>query len=134
MSKFSSQLSGFAFVSEPLERADTLRDDADALLRLWPDARVLVLDQDGTALAGHDGQPLPLTGADLGGGPGTAIFLGLRGEQAWFSMEAAGLSDRAWLVQYAAMPGQTVTPLAEADCEKQPYFSIVVVHGQGRRP
>lgn len=95
MSKFSSQLSGFAFVSEPLERADTLRDDADALLRLWPDARVLMLDQDGTALAGNDGQPLPLTGAELGGGPGTAIFLGLRGEQAWFSMEAAGLSVTA---------------------------------------
>ncbi|WP_109466586.1 precorrin-2 C(20)-methyltransferase [Albibacillus kandeliae] len=50
------------------------------------------------------------------------------------ALDTAGLSDRAWLVQYAAMPGQTVTPLAEADCEKQPYFSIVVVHGQGRRP
>ncbi len=49
-----SPLSGFAFVAEPLERADALRDDADALARLWPDARILVLDQDGTALTGED--------------------------------------------------------------------------------
>ena len=50
------------------------------------------------------------------------------------ALDTAGLSERAWLVQYAAMPGQTVTPLAEADCGTQPYFSIIVVHGQGRRP
>lgn len=50
------------------------------------------------------------------------------------ALDAAGLTARAWLVEYAAMPGQTVTPLAEADCDKAPYFSIVVVHGQGRRP
>jgi NAD+ diphosphatase len=95
MSRLPSQLSGFAFVSEPLERADPLRDDADALSRLWPDARILVLDQDGTALAGDDGQPLALTGAQVGGGPGTAIFLGLRGQQAWFSMEAAAVDVTA---------------------------------------
>ena len=90
-----SPLSGFAFVGEPLERADAMREDADALARLWPDARILVLDQDGTAFTGDDDQPLALTGADVGGGPGVAIFLGLRGEQAWFSMEAAGLSVTA---------------------------------------
>src|SRR6188768_3240309 len=86
-----SPLSGFSFVDEPLERADALRADADALARLWPDARILILDRDGTAFTGADDQPLPLTGADLGGGPGTAIFLGLRGAQAWFSVEAAAL-------------------------------------------
>ena len=64
-----SPLSGFAFVGEPLERADALREDADALARLWPGARILVLDQDGSAFTGDDDQPLALTGADIGGGP-----------------------------------------------------------------
>jgi NAD+ diphosphatase len=91
MSNVSLPLAGFAFTTDPLERADTLRDDADALLRLWPQAHVLVLDPDGRALAGDDGQPLALTGAQVGGGPGTAIFLGLRGEQAWFSVESAAV-------------------------------------------
>lgn len=89
MSRTSLPLSGFSFTTEPLERADTLRDDPDALLRLWPQAQVLVLDVDGRALADERGQPLALSGAQLGGGPGTAIFLGLRGEQAWFSLDAA---------------------------------------------
>lgn len=95
MPNTSSSLSGFAFVAEPLERADALRNDADALSRLWPEARVLVLDQDGTAFVGDDDQPLPLTGSDVGGGPGSAIFLGLRGSQAWFSVEAAAVTVRA---------------------------------------
>jgi len=47
---------------------------------------------------------------------------------------AAGLLDRAWLVENAAMPGQTVAPLADAGERAAPYFSIVIVHGRGRRP
>lgn len=90
-----SPLSGFAFVDEPLERADALRADADALARLWPDARILVLDQDGTAFTDADDQPLPLTGAALGGGPGAAIFLGLRDGQAWFGVDAAQVNVAA---------------------------------------
>lgn len=95
MSTHLSPLSGFSFVGEPLERADALRADPDALARLWPDARLLVLDRDGTAFTGADDQPLPLTGAEVGGGPGTAVFLGLRGEQAWFSAEASVLDVAA---------------------------------------
>lgn len=95
MSNISLPLAGFAFTTDPLERADTMRDDADALLQLWPEARVLVIDTDGRALAGDDGQPLALTGADVGGGPGTAIFLGLRGQQAWFSVESAAVDATA---------------------------------------
>ena len=45
---------------------------------------------------------------------------------------AAGRMQAAWLVEYAAMPEQRVVPLAEADTA--PYFSIVIIHGQGRRP
>ncbi|NOD35950.1 MULTISPECIES: precorrin-2 C(20)-methyltransferase [unclassified Ruegeria] len=50
------------------------------------------------------------------------------------ALKTSGLYDRAWIVEYAQMPNQTVTKLSEA-CEKiTPYFSIIVVHGQGRRP
>ncbi|NOW45387.1 precorrin-2/cobalt-factor-2 C20-methyltransferase [Novosphingobium sp. SG751A] len=49
------------------------------------------------------------------------------------AVAAAGREDEAWLVEYAAMPGQRVTPLAEAK-EVTPYFSILLIHGQGRRP
>ncbi|MEE7567302.1 cell division protein ZapE, partial [Xanthomonas sp. Kuri4-3] len=37
--------SGFAFTSAPLDRADALRDDPDAIVRLWQAGRVLVLDE-----------------------------------------------------------------------------------------
>lgn len=50
------------------------------------------------------------------------------------ALTAAGKMDRAWLVEYASMEGQTVMPLAEASDRVSPYFSIVIVHGQGRRP
>jgi len=52
------------------------------------------------------------------------------------ALQAAGRYDDAWLVEYATMDGQTVTRLAEAQTEtrRAPYFSIIIVHGQGRRP
>ncbi|MBK5934470.1 precorrin-2/cobalt-factor-2 C20-methyltransferase [Rhodovulum imhoffii] len=49
-------------------------------------------------------------------------------------LEAAGRLEDAWLVQNAAMPEQAVLPLRNFPGNKTPYFSIVVVHGQGRRP
>ena len=50
------------------------------------------------------------------------------------ALAEAGKADRAVLVQYAAMAGQVVCPLAEFEGDALPYFSIIVVHGQGRRP
>lgn len=51
------------------------------------------------------------------------------------ALRAAGKFDKAWLVEYAAMPNQTVRRIAEVpEGYKAPYFSIVIVHGQGRRP
>ena len=50
------------------------------------------------------------------------------------ALRKAGKYDRAWLVEFAAMPGQTVQRLSEAEGKVTPYFSIIVVHGQGRRP
>ncbi|MCW1431232.1 precorrin-2 C(20)-methyltransferase [Novosphingobium sp. JCM 18896] len=46
---------------------------------------------------------------------------------------AAGRQDQAYLVEYAAMAEQRVTPLCEAE-SVTPYFSILLIHGQGRRP
>ncbi|MGD1881149.1 MAG: precorrin-2 C(20)-methyltransferase [Paracoccaceae bacterium] len=50
------------------------------------------------------------------------------------ALKATGRYDAAWLIEYATMPGQTVSRLAEAEDSVTPYFSIIVVHGQGRRP
>ena len=50
------------------------------------------------------------------------------------ALQRADRYQAAWLVEYAAMPGQTVQRLSESEGRITPYFSIVVVHGQGRRP
>ncbi|MGR3760240.1 precorrin-2 C(20)-methyltransferase [Roseobacteraceae bacterium NS-SX3] len=49
------------------------------------------------------------------------------------ALERAGRAGDAWLVERGTMPGQTVQKLTEIDGEV-PYFSIVLIHGQGRRP
>lgn len=51
------------------------------------------------------------------------------------ALDAAGRLAEAWLVEYATMPNQRITRVAEAlpHCVT-PYFSIVLVHGNGRRP
>ena len=41
--------------------------------------------------------------------------------------------DATKMVEHAAMPGQKVTRLSEAEAVT-PYFSILLIHGQGRRP
>lgn len=45
----------------------------------------------------------------------------------------AGREDEAWLIEYAAMSQERVRPFKEAG-ESVPYFSIVLIHGHGRRP
>ena len=60
--------------------------------------------------------------------------IGRNFEKVCRALRNADLFDRAWLVEYAAMPDQTVTPLAQACNRVAPYFSIIIVHGQGRRP
>ncbi|PZQ99346.1 MAG: precorrin-2 C(20)-methyltransferase [Cereibacter sphaeroides] len=46
----------------------------------------------------------------------------------------SGRFDTAWLVEHATMPEQKVMRLVDASERITPYFSIVLVHGQGRRP
>ncbi|MDP2580600.1 precorrin-2 C(20)-methyltransferase [Shimia thalassica] len=50
------------------------------------------------------------------------------------ALQTAGRYDDAWIVQFATMPKQTVTKLSEMTDKVTPYFSIIIVHGQGRRP
>ncbi len=50
------------------------------------------------------------------------------------ALEQVGRLDDAWLVEKGTMPGQRVAKLADVDVEDCPYFAIVLVHGQGRRP
>lgn len=50
------------------------------------------------------------------------------------ALDTAGKLDRAWLVECASMAEERALPLAEAGESAAPYFSIVIVHGQGRRP
>lgn len=50
------------------------------------------------------------------------------------ALRTAGRYEAAWLVEYASMPDQCVQRLEEAEGRVAPYFSIVLVHGQGRRP
>ena len=50
------------------------------------------------------------------------------------ALRTAGRYEEAWLVEYASMPNQTVQKLSEAEDRGTPYFSIIIVHGQGRRP
>lgn len=60
--------------------------------------------------------------------------IGRHFEKVKSALKQAGKFDTAWLVEYASMPNQTVQRLAEAGDKITPYFSIIVVHGQGRRP
>jgi len=82
-----------------LDRADHLRSDPEALAGLWPQARVILLDESGLALADEDRRLCAPTGVELSagpGGPGAAVFLGLDHEgRGWFALEAALTSFEA---------------------------------------
>lgn len=49
------------------------------------------------------------------------------------ALARAGREDEAWLIEYAAMPEERVMPFREAG-DSAPYFSILLIHGNGRRP
>ncbi|NLA68443.1 MAG: NAD(+) diphosphatase [Gammaproteobacteria bacterium] len=83
----------FAFVEAPLDRAENLRDDSEALSRLWDQGRALVLDAEGRARAGADGGLLAPPASGLDGGRGSALFLGLRGDEGWFAVRAEDVED-----------------------------------------
>lgn len=49
------------------------------------------------------------------------------------ALAVAGLLHRAIYVEHATMPGQAITRLADKQDDRAPYFSIVLVPGEGRR-
>ena len=50
------------------------------------------------------------------------------------ALEKTGRLQDAWLVEKGTMPTQRVAKLADVADDDCPYFAIVLVHGQGRRP
>ena len=50
------------------------------------------------------------------------------------ALERTGRFYDAFIVEYAAMEKQTVQRLSDYNKENAPYFSIIILHGQGRRP
>jgi NAD+ diphosphatase len=79
----------FAFQHPGLDRAEHLREDRQALHRHWPQARVLVLDEDGSVLfSGSEDAPEFGVGIEHGESlPERAVFLGLDEQaHAWFAV------------------------------------------------
>lgn len=91
MSGDQSPKSRFAFVEGALDRADALRDNADALHAYWPNARVLLVDGDGKTRVDAQGQLFTSRGSEVAAEHGRAIFLGMRGDEAWFAQAEAGV-------------------------------------------
>ena len=86
----------YAFRHPGLDRADELRGDDEALGRLWPGARILVLDVEGQARGCGDADGLRfMVGVDLfQERPADAVFLGRADDgEAWFTLPAAALTD-----------------------------------------
>lgn len=81
-----------------------------------------------------------LSGADLTRHMGAAdalviMKIGRNFSKICEALKAVGKFDKAWMVEFAAMDGQSVQRLSEVAADhKAPYFSIIIVHGQGRRP
>lgn len=50
------------------------------------------------------------------------------------ALSAVGRLNDAWLVERGTMPTQRVAKLSDVADDDCPYFAIVLVHGQGRRP
>lgn len=50
------------------------------------------------------------------------------------ALHAAGRFEAAWLIERGTMAGEKVEKLSAAVAPNPPYFSVLIVHGQGRRP
>ena len=78
---------GFAFVAEPLDRADEWRGDAGKLDALRATSRCLRLDARGYVAVDGEGR----LSAEIGA-PADAVFLGRRGDDAWFAAYSAAVA------------------------------------------
>src|ERR1700748_2337965 len=50
------------------------------------------------------------------------------------ALRDAGLAERAVYVERGTMAGERVLPLSEKTDDEAPYFSMILIHGRGRRP
>src|SRR5882757_7909498 len=50
------------------------------------------------------------------------------------ALQEAGLAERAVYVERGTMAGEKVLRLADKTDDEAPYFSMILVHGRGRRP
>lgn len=50
------------------------------------------------------------------------------------AFEELGIMDRAIYVEYATRAAQRILPLAAYEADEAPYFALILVPGQGRRP
>ncbi len=80
---------GFAFLADPLDRADHLRSDAAALVALRAQGWCIGVDDEGRTAVDAQGRLQPWPDADTG----DAVFLGLQGEVAWFARPVAQWPD-----------------------------------------
>ena len=120
----------FSFADAPLDRAEHLRTDSDALARLWPDARVLVLDAKGDAGVDAQGMPPGLDGTAVGKRPASAVFLGLHDGQGWFAvpaMDAPGTLEMSATI--SLRDAATQWPVREANAFAQ---ARAVLHWRDR--
>ncbi len=110
----------FSFVDAPLDRAEHLRSNPSGLAALWPQARLLLLDGEGLALADAQDALLAVSGGDVAAAlPADAVFLGLDAGRGWFALpaESAGLPAPrriALRAAAAAWPVREATAFAQA--------------------
>ena len=83
----------FAFLDADLDRSDDLRGDADALARLWSNAKLIAIDAEGHALSDGDSGPRLLIAGEVENGFEHALLLGVRGDEAWFAIDAERVAD-----------------------------------------
>ena len=86
----------YAYVHEPLDRADEIRNDPAALREYWTRAKVIIMDKDGNTLVPQQ-NALPEIGYHTAHLPAAleskALFLGLKDTQAWFALSHADAGD-----------------------------------------
>jgi precorrin-2/cobalt-factor-2 C20-methyltransferase len=79
--------------------------------------------------------PEPVLAERMRSGDAVAVMkLGRNLPKVRRALAEAGLSDRAWYVERGSAADQRVMRLADKADDAAPYFSIVLVHGRGRRP
>jgi precorrin-2/cobalt-factor-2 C20-methyltransferase len=62
------------------------------------------------------------------------LKLGSNFPKARAAIVKAGLADRAYYVERGTMAGETIMKLADKMDNNAPYFSLILIPGEGRRP